>query len=80
MQTIKEYLDSLPDMTTRDGKNLRDTMANTMPVWSNAVCRGYLVDAMDRADIDEEIQTKILEALWQSFDLVTYTEAEEKGR
>lgn len=80
MQTIKEYLDSFPNMTTRDGQNPRDIMANTMPVWSNTICRGYLVDAMDRANIDEETQAKILGALWQSFDLVTYTEAEEKGK
>lgn len=80
MQTIREYLDSLPDVPTRDGQNLRDSMANTMPVWSNTICRGYLVDAMDRANIDEETQAKILGALWQSFDLVTYTEAEEKGK
>ena len=80
MQTIREYLNSLPDMKTRDGKGLRDTMADTMPVWSNAICRGYLVDAMDRANIDEETQTRILGALWQSFDLVTYAEAEEKGK
>ena len=80
MQTIREYLDSVPDITMRDGQNPRDIMANTMPVWSNTICRGYLVDAMDRANIDEETQARILGALWQSFDLVTYTEAEEKGK
>lgn len=80
MQTIREYLDSLPDITMRDGQSTRDAMANTMPVWSNTICRGYLVDAMDRANIDEETQARILGALWQSFDLVTYTEAEEKGK
>lgn len=80
MQTIREYLDSLPDITMRDGQSTRDTMANAMPVWSNTICRGYLVDAMDRANIDEETQARILGALWQSFDLVTYTEAEEKGK
>lgn len=80
MQTIKQYLDSLPDMKTRNGQSLRDTMADTMPIWSNEICRGYLVDAMNRAAIDEDTQTKILGSLWQSFDLMTYAEAEEKGK
>lgn len=35
-------------MTTEDGRSLRDTMAETMPIWSNTICRGYLVDAMER--------------------------------
>lgn len=80
MQTIKEYLDSLPDMKTTDGKSLRDAMAESMPIWSNQICRGYVVDAMDRANIDKEIQIKILNSLCSSFNLLPYEEAEYKGK
>lgn len=80
MQTIREYLDELPDIKTQDGKTLRDAMADTMPIWSNAICRGYMVDAMERAGIDDDTQLKVLQALWSSFDQLSYVEAEKKGK
>lgn len=80
METIKSFMNDLPDMVTKDGKRLRDTMAAATPIWSNDICRGYLIDAMERAGISQDIQDKIISALWESFDMLTYSEAEEKGK
>lgn len=78
--TIKEYMQSLPDLQNRDGVSVRDVAADATCIWSNTACIGYALDAMERAGIDSNTQDDIIHALWVSFDRLTIAEAEDKGR
>lgn len=46
--------------------------------WSNDACRGYCIDAMQRAGIDKEQIANVLDYLFISFDTLTEEEAEQK--
>lgn len=74
--TIKEYLAGVPDMKSKDGTSLRETMAETVNIWSNDACRGYCIDAMKHAGFTREQIQAVLSELRYSFNEKTETEAE----
>ena len=78
--TIHEYLNSLPDLKTVNGKSLRDAMSETMDIWSNNACIGYCLDAMERAGVSEVQCAEVLQNLWTSFDTMTIDEAESRAK
>ena len=45
--------------------------------WSNAACRGYIIDAMKRCGYDYKAVAKVLAATSWSFDELTTREAKQ---
>ena len=45
--------------------------------WSNAACRGYIIDAMKRCGYDDKAVAKVLAATSWSFDELTTREAKQ---
>lgn len=79
--TIQEYLDDLdkmPAMTSAKGKSLRSAMLQSVSIWSNDACRGYVLRALKDADVDTETHKQIMQALHWAMDEMTVGEAEQE--
>ena len=68
MATINGYLNNLPDKKTRDGRTLRDIMADTVSIWSNDSCKGYAIIAMREAGLDDQTIANVVRAFRFAFD------------
>lgn len=77
--TIKEYLDDAKTLDDRmicaSGKLYSETMAESMDIWSNDACRGYLLYACESLDIDEKTRRALLNELRYAFDFHSVDEA-----
>ena len=71
--TIKDFLNSNPP-------ELAEVMAASVSIWSNDACRGYCIDAMQRAGMERKQISRVLAALQLSFDEMTADEAERVYR
>lgn len=78
--TISEYINNIPDMTSKNGVSLREGAMNAVHIWSNDACRGYCIDAMNRAGLNEKEQDAVIRAMWSSFDQISIQQAEELGK
>lgn len=74
--TIKEYLEKLPEIRGGNGESIRDTLAATVSIWSNAACEGYCQEAMRRAGLTQQQRAAVLAELHYAFDSLTVEEAE----
>ena len=52
--------------------------AELVSIWSNEACRGYCVEAMENAGLDQATIEKVNRGLSQAFDELTVEEAERK--
>lgn len=68
--TVAEFL--------RKNLMLGSEVLDMVSIWSNEACRGYCVDAMERAGLDRETIGKVLSGLHEAFDELTVEEAERK--
>lgn len=72
--TIREYLESLPNMVSKDGQSLRDGMMDSCEIWSNDACRGYCIEAMKEAGLpDEQIRqtVRVMRGLFDDMSIKT---------
>ncbi len=74
--TIKEYLAGVPEMKSKDGTSLKDTMADVVSIWSNDACSGYCIDALQHAGYSREQIREVLAELQASFNGISVEEAE----
>lgn len=47
-------------------------------IWSNEACRGYCVEAMENAGLDQTTIEKVCRGLSQAFDELSVEDAERK--
>lgn len=65
---------------TKDGKTLRDAMLDITYIWSETVCTGYCLEAMEAAGIQEKDREIVVDYLEVLYDALSMQEAEERGR
>lgn len=79
--TINEYLNGLKEnmghFKSNDGRSLADVMADSVEIWNNDACRGYLILAMEKAGIERETIKEVLKKESIAFDDYTIEEAEK---
>lgn len=76
--TYKQFIEnmrSLPHKTS-EGKSIADCYADTVEIWSNYACIGYLRLAMQSVDLTDDQADKLLKAMRRAFDDYTIDEAE----
>lgn len=79
--TIKKYLENVREiaktLTPQNGAPAYDEMMiSSVCIWSNDACKGYCIDAMQRAGMSREQIQDVLNQLRGSFDEMTEDEAE----
>ena len=74
--TIKEYMENM-ETATKEGQGLADVMLESARVWSNGACKGYCIDAMERAGYSREQISDVLACLRGAFGDLTVEEAEQ---
>lgn len=52
--------------------------AEFVSIWSNEACRGYCVEAMENAGLDQATIEKVNRGLSQAFDELSVEDAERK--
>ena len=78
--TVKEYMEGLEatsDELKTDKQGFTDVMMESARIWSNNACRGYCIDAMQRAGYSREQIADALRCLNASFHSLTTEEAEQ---
>ena len=68
--TVGEFLEK----NTMFGSSVLDMVS----VWSNEACRGYCVEAMKNAGLDQATIEKVCRGLSQAFDELSVEDAERK--
>lgn len=78
--TIKDYMSKQREQDERlksaDGVLYSEMMADTMDVWSNNACKGYLIEAAQSEGLTPEAIKNLLNALEWAFDTRTVDEVE----
>ena len=57
---------------------LGSEVLDMVSVWSNEACRGYCVEAMENAGLDQATIEKVCRGLSQAFDELSVEDAERK--
>lgn len=70
--TIREFLD---DLQETGNEELMKKMQDTVNVWDNRACRGYVITAMKKAGHTREQIWKVLEELAVAFEEVSVDDA-----
>lgn len=79
--TIKDYMEGLKatakGLKNENGADFVEIMAESVRIWSNNACKGYCIDAMQRAGYSREQISGVMACLRASFDDLTPEEAEQ---
>lgn len=79
--TIKEYMIKLEEVSKNlipqgNSKNYSEMMQETVDIWSNESCKGYIIHALENMECDRDFINKVLMQLKYSFEELTIDEAE----
>lgn len=78
--TINEFLKGIPAMKSKDGTTLKDTMMDTVSIWTNDACEGYVVKAMMIAGYDNQQIKEVVAVMRDLFNDMSVEEAEKGGK
>ena len=70
--TVSEYLKGNEKLPTE----LAEMLANSVSIWSNGACYGYLIEAMRRAGFEDSVICKVRSCMKAAMDDLTVEEAE----
>lgn len=75
----KDYVKSLEKLPHKsaDGRTIAEMYSDTVEIWSNYAAIGYLRIALERAGVDEETASKVMQEMRRAFDDYSIDEAEQ---